>query len=156
MKVGEVMSRGVETVDIGASVAEAAKVMKLFNVGIVPVMAGSRVVGVVTDRDLAIRVLADPAGARWTPVVRAMSDPYVSIGEDRELEDAIDMMSVEGVSRLVVLDLEGKPAGILSVSDIAIQSPSDRIFDLHRALGARYRDRHVQSAAHQHSHRRPD
>ncbi|MFI5387776.1 MAG: CBS domain-containing protein, partial [Fimbriimonadales bacterium] len=96
------MTRGVEGIDISASANDAAQKMKRLNVGALPVFEHGRVAGIVTDRDLVTRILADPSGARWTPITKAMSDRTVSVGEESDLEDAIKLMASEGVSRLLV------------------------------------------------------
>ncbi|HTQ10554.1 MAG TPA: CBS domain-containing protein [Fimbriimonadaceae bacterium] len=147
MKVADVMTSGIETVDIGASASDAAKVMKLFHVGIVPVMVGERVAGVVTDRDLAVRILADAAGARWTPVVQAMSERYFSVPVDGELDEAIQLMSREGVSRLIVEGRNGRPVGVISVDDVSTKGSPEQALDLCRAIGTRRRDRGAKGAA---------
>lgn len=148
MKVIDLMTRGIETIGGDASATEAAKRMKFLNVGILPVMDGDRVVGVVTDRDLTIRILADPAGARWTPVIEAATRRFVSIGDDAEVDQAIDLMCTEGISRVIVVDASGQPVGVLSAGDIAAQCSSDRVCELHRVLGIKYRERHARSLSH--------
>lgn len=148
MKVSEVMTREIEWVDATATAADAARIMRSLNVGILPVMDHGRVIGIVTDRDLAVRVLADPTGARWTPILRAMSERCIVIGENQDLEEAIQLMCREGVSRLIAQDKDGNPVGVLSVADVAVHAASDKVAELYRVLGAKYRERHVRRAAH--------
>ncbi len=148
MKVSDVMTHGIETISGEASAADAAKRMKFLNVGILPVLDGDRIIGVVTDRDLTIRILADPAGARWTPVVEAATRRFVGISDDVDVDQAIDVMCAEGISRLIVVDSSGRPVGVLSAGDIAAQTSSERVAELHRILGMKYRERHARSHAH--------
>ena len=144
MRVGNVMTREIEGIDISASATEAAQKMKLLGVGVLPVFDNGRVAGVVTDRDLVVRVLADPGGARWTPIVRAMTEHTVTIGPDADMDSAIKLMSDKGVSRLMVEDSNGTLVGILSIADIEAEGLSDWATELHRTLGAKYRERHMR------------
>ena len=118
MQVADVMTRDVEVVPPDATIQEAAVKMKALDVGILPVHDGRRVVGVVTDRDLAVRGAAegrDPSSA----VREVMSPEVLFCFEDQDIEDAGALMEDRQVRRLVVLGRDQRLTGILSLGDLA-------------------------------------
>lgn len=116
----DIMRRPVETVRRGESVQAAAQKMRDFRVGFLPVCGdGDRVVGVVTDRDMAIRVCATGESPATTPVEAIMSTDLVTCSADAEVEQAEALMAQNRKSRVLVLSSGGDPAGVISLSDIA-------------------------------------
>ena len=119
MKVSEVMTAQVVTANPETSVTEVAKTMARIETGVVPVVVDGKVVGVVTDRDIVLRVVAE-GGSLSQPVSDIMSLSIETCREDDNLADAAAAMASHQVRRLVVLSESGRLAGILSLGDIAV------------------------------------
>ena len=122
MKIATLCTRRVVTVDAKASLAQAAALMREHHVGALVVTAqsaeGLTVVGLVTDRDLVLDVLArglDPAGSRIGALTSAT---VASVAEDDDASTAIATMQRAGVRRLLVTDADGRLAGIVSIDDL--------------------------------------
>lgn len=123
--------RDDETVD------RCAQLMRDVGIGFVPIVdAESKVVGVVTDRDLAVRVLADSKPAA-TRVGEVMSTEIVSCNSDEYLDVAEQRMVNAAVSRIVVLAAYGRLEGVISLSDIARVEYGDRATRVLRQIAAR-------------------
>lgn len=122
-KVKEFMTRDVVTVEGSAEVAEVARLMRDHDIGVVPVMSGGQMMGVVTDRDLVIRVLAD--GRTSGAVKDVVSGTPICLAPDDDEDDAQKLMSKHDVRRLPVVD-GGKVVGMVSVGDIAVRA-SDKV-----------------------------
>lgn len=124
MQVGSVCTREVITVDAQSSIAQAAALMREHHVGALVVTqhasANVQVCGVVTDRDLVTRVLADPTTDLRGPISPWAQSPLVVLLEDDGLEEAVEAMKQHGVRRLLVKDLNGRLAGILSFDDLIL------------------------------------
>jgi CBS domain-containing protein len=118
VKVSEAMTAQVATATPQTTIAEVARTMAQIESGAVPVMEDGRVVGLITDRDIVIRVVAK-GGSVDGPVSEVMSDDVESCSEDDSVADAAAKMGNHQIRRLVVLDAQGKLAGILSLGDIA-------------------------------------
>jgi CBS domain-containing protein len=119
MKVSEAMTAQVVTATPQTTITEVARQMAKIESGAVPVMADGKVVGIVTDRDIVIRVVAK-GGSLDGPVSEMMSDDVQSCQEEDNLADAAAKMGAQQIRRLVVLDDAGKLTGILSLGDIAV------------------------------------
>jgi CBS domain-containing protein len=120
-KVSEVMSTDVQTISPDDTIEEAAQEMRDGDFGLVPVVEDEQLVGVVTDRDIAIRAVAegkDPS----TPVGEVMSEGVVWVNEDDSVEDAARIMSEHQIRRLPVVDSEQHLVGIVSLGDFAVDS----------------------------------
>ena len=118
MKVREAMTAQVATATPATTIAEVARTMARIESGAVPVMDDGKVVGLITDRDIVIRVVAK-GGALDGPVSEVMSDGIESCNEDDNVADAAARMGAHQIRRLVVLNDKGGLAGILSLGDIA-------------------------------------
>ena len=118
--VSDVMTRNPETVEAGEPVAEAARRMRDADIGDVLVLDNGRVVGILTDRDIAIRVVAEGKDST-TPVREACSaGDLQTVGPDTSLQQAVQLMRSNAVRRLPVVEND-RPVGILSLGDIAIE-----------------------------------
>jgi CBS domain-containing protein len=118
-KVGDIMTREVRSVAPETFVAEAARAMATFDIGSLPVCEGGRVVGILTDRDVAVRVVArglDPAGVK---VKEIMTRDPLACSPDDALADAEQMMADAQIRRLPVVGADGKLVGYLSTAKIA-------------------------------------
>jgi CBS domain-containing protein len=117
MKISEVMTTDVETIGADQTAREAASFMLRADAGSIPVCEGDRVVGMITDRDIAVRGVAEGRGPD-TPVSELMSDGIICAREDEDVETVARRMSDEQVRRLPVLDAEDKLCGIVSLGDL--------------------------------------
>jgi CBS domain-containing protein len=117
MKISEVMTTDVETISADQTAREAASFMLRADAGSIPVCEGDRVVGMITDRDIAVRGVAEGRGPD-TPVSELMSDGIICAREDEDVETVARRMSDEQVRRLPVLDAEDKLCGIVSLGDL--------------------------------------
>jgi CBS domain-containing protein len=120
MKVRDMMTKETLSVSPQTPVIEAAGLMRLHDIGVVPVLDGSRIVGMLTDRDIVLQVVADGDDPRTTPVSEAMSMGSISVFEDQEVEEATALMRKYKIRRLPVLNRQSKWVGILSIGDIAV------------------------------------
>jgi CBS domain-containing protein len=119
MKVSEVMTLEVVTVTPSATLQEAAKLMASMDVGVLPVVANGSLNGIVTDRDIAIRAVAE--GKDWvvTRVRDIMSTEVTHAFGHDEVDDVAETMADLQVRRLPVVDPSGCVIGIISLADIA-------------------------------------
>ena len=122
--VNEVMTADPRTVDAGDTLAEAARVMREADVGPVLVAQEGRVTGILTDRDIVVRAVADGRDPQSTTVREAYSSDLVSLTPDQDLDDAVRLMREHDVRRAPVVQ-DGRPAGILSLGDLAVERDSD-------------------------------
>lgn len=116
--VKEVMTPRPTSIASDATVVEAARRMVTEDVGSLPVLRGEKVVGMVTDRDLVIHVLAKDLDPHLVPVSEVCSENPVTIGPDDELDAALQRMAKDRVRRLPVID-SGRLVGILAQADVA-------------------------------------
>jgi CBS domain-containing protein len=119
MKVSDAMTSQVSTAAPTDTVRKVAQVMAHVETGAVPIVENGKVVGLVTDRDIVLRVVAEGRSFD-SPISEAMSEGDVqSVLEDDVLADATAKMASHQIRRLVVLDGSGKLTGILSLGDVA-------------------------------------
>jgi CBS domain-containing protein len=123
--IRDAMTSNPTTVQPSATVQEAAQAMKSEDVGSVPIVEGERLVGVVTDRDLAIRVLAAGKSAD-TPLSEIASKDIVTVDPQQSLEEAARLMAEHQVRRLPVCEEDGRLVGMLAQADVA-QSGHDTL-----------------------------
>ena len=118
MKISEVMTTEVERVSADQTAREAASFMLRSDAGSIPVCEGERVIGMITDRDIAVRGVAEGRGPD-TPVSELMSDGIICAHEDDDVDAVAQRMSEEQVRRMPVLDAEERLVGIVSLGDLA-------------------------------------
>lgn len=124
MLVREVMNPSVEYVAPSAAVTTAAKIMRERDIGVLPVVDEHKVIGMITDRDLTIRVLADRLSPD-TIVEDVMTSELISCSPEDTVQAAADLMAERQVHRLIVLDEKDRtPCGILSLADFALTEDS--------------------------------
>ncbi len=116
LTIADVMTKSVISVDATLTVNEAAKMMEDTKVGAVIVMENNTPIGIVTDRDFAIKIVAH-AYQITTPVKQIMSSPLFSISSDESVRTAADLMYQRGIRKLPVIDDE-KVIGIITTTDI--------------------------------------
>jgi CBS domain-containing protein len=120
--VRELMTSDVEVVDAEATLQTAAERMKHRDVGFLPVVQSDRLVGLLTDRDLTTRAMASGLDPNRTHVSDIMTPRIWWIYEDQPVEDAGFLMQDKKVRRLIVLNREQQPIGVLSLGDIAVHA----------------------------------
>ena len=119
MKVSDAMTSQVSTAAPTDTVRKVAQVMAHVETGAVPIVENGKVIGLVTDRDIVLRVVAEGRSFD-SPISEAMSEGEVqSVREDDILADATAKMASHQIRRLIVLDEAGKLTGILSLGDVA-------------------------------------
>lgn len=130
MKISEVMTTDVQTVTADQTAREAAGFMLRAEAGSIPVTEGNKVIGMITDRDIAVRGVAEGRGPD-TPVRELMTDHIICARRDDDVDDVARRMSDEQVRRLPVLDDDGQLCGIVSLGDLARESRGE---EAHAAL----------------------
>ena len=123
MKVSEVMSRDVQTVRPDQSAREAASFMLQADAGAIPVLEGDRLIGMITDRDIAVRGVAEGHGPD-TPVRELMTNDIVAARMEDDTDEVAVRMSEAQVRRLPVIDEQQKLCGIVSLSDLTQKADS--------------------------------
>jgi CBS domain-containing protein len=125
-KIKELMTVKPRTVKQGDSIVDAAKLMKGEDTGVAPIVDGDRLVGVVTDRDIAIRVVAEGRDPQSTKVEDVASQNLVTIDPQQDLDEALRLMAQHQVRRLPVVEEDGKLVGIIAQADVARHADSER------------------------------
>ncbi|HZH07423.1 MAG TPA: CBS domain-containing protein [Lautropia sp.] len=124
-QIADVMTRGVRSMAPSDSVQSAAQAMDELNVGAVPVCDGDKLVGMVTDRDIAVRCVAAGLPGDGTQLEQVLSANVRFCREDQSVEEAVEMMQAAGVRRLPVVDSDQKLVGIVSLGDIAVKGSEE-------------------------------
>jgi CBS domain-containing protein len=119
MKISEIMTSDPELIDPNASIREAAQRMKDEDIGALPVGENDRLIGMVTDRDIAMRGVAEDRLPSSTSVRDVMSEKIFYCFEDQDVEDAARCMAENQVRRLPILNRDKRLTGIVSLADIA-------------------------------------
>jgi len=125
-QIKEVMTSNPRTVTADSTVAEAARLMRDEDAGIVPIIEGERLVGVVTDRDIAIKVAAEGKDPQSTKVTEIAASDLVTIDPQQDLDEALRLMAQHQVRRLPVVEEDGKLVGILAQADVARHADAER------------------------------
>jgi CBS domain-containing protein len=118
MQVSSIMSKDVHTIDPAASVQDAAVLMRSFNIGSLPVCRGSNLMGIITDRDITVRITAAGLSPAQTTVGDAMSTNVKVCSDTDEVGEGARIMEELQVRRLPVVN-EGNLVGIISLADLA-------------------------------------
>ena len=126
MLVAEVMTRNVEMIAPDASLQQAAQKMEELDVGVLPVCDGHRLLGVITDRDIAVRGVSTGASPTQTLVQDCMSTEPAWCYEDDPIDTALDEMEAGRIRRLMVLDHDERLVGVLALGDVAVKGQADR------------------------------
>jgi CBS domain-containing protein len=155
MQCKEIMSQNVQWILPRETVATAAKLMAFNNLGLLPVCsADGKPVGVITDRDLALRVIGKDRLAAQTVVEDVMSASLKSVAEDCPVDRLGEIMAEASVSRLLVLDEGGYLAGVVSVADLLVHAPGKNALEAARGILAR--EMSDRSVGHPHRASKPN
>jgi CBS domain-containing protein len=117
--IREVMTANPCTIDAHKPVAYAAQMMRDENVGLAPIVEGNRLVGTLTDRDIAIRVVAEGKDPQSTRVSDVASRTLVTVDPDQSLDEALRLMASHQVRRLPVVEEDGVVVGVVAQADVA-------------------------------------
>jgi CBS domain-containing protein len=120
MKLNEIMTREVEVVHPDDSLQTAAQKMRYRDVGFLPVCDGDRLVGVLTDRDIALRATAEGVNPKTSLSKEWITNPIVYCFDDQDVEEAAQLMREHQIRRLVILNRDNKRlVGVVSLGDLA-------------------------------------
>ncbi len=119
MHVTQVMHRNVQTICPDATVRDAAVLMKTHNVGLLPVLEEGEATGVLTDRDITVRLVAEDRSPTETRVRDIMTEPIDTVSDYQDVEDVTEMMRRKKLHRVLVLDRDNYVVGVVSLSDLA-------------------------------------
>src|SRR3989304_1054194 len=122
LKVGDIMVREVITIDENASVKEATDIMNQFEIGSIIATRKGKAVGIITERDLLKRIVAEGKSAKKTRVKTIMSSPLIVITPNTDLEEAARLMFEKKIKKLPVVD-QNRLVGLVSLTDIARSQP---------------------------------
>ena len=120
-KLKDLMSRDVQMISPDGTIKDAAQQMRKGNFGMMPVGEADRVIGTISDRDIAIRAVAEGKDSS-TKVREIMSGGLVWAYEDDSVDDAATLMSEHKIRRLPVMNAEKRLVGIVALGDVAVQS----------------------------------
>ncbi|CAL9347027.1 Hypoxic response protein 1 [Streptomyces sp. enrichment culture] len=112
----------------GTAVQQVATVMRDENIGAVLVLEGGRLRGLVTDRDLTVRILADGGDVTGRTVGEACSGDLVAVAPDDDVDRAVHLMRSKELRRLPVVD-DGRPVGIVALSDLVVERDPDSVLE---------------------------
>jgi len=127
MQVKEIMTSNAETISSDVNLIEAAQKMKMLEVGALPIWETDELVGMITDRDITVRAIAEGKDPSNTHVSEIMTREVLCCFEDDDIHEAAEMMEEKSIHRLVVLSSEGDVAGFVSLADFAVKSRDERL-----------------------------
>jgi CBS domain-containing protein len=123
--IREVMTSNPCSIDADKSVAYAATMMKEEDVGFAPIVEGDRLVGTVTDRDIAVKVVAEGRDPESTKVREIASTDLVAVDPQQDLDEALRLMARNKVRRLPVVEEDGKLVGVVAQADVAQEASAE-------------------------------
>jgi len=127
MQVREIMTPDVEVVHPDATLKEAAEKMSRLDIGPLPVCDGERLVGMLTDRDITIRVTAQGCDPNTTKVREAMTSEVVYCFEDQNVQTAAQMMEMRQIRRVPILNRDKRLVGIVSLGDLSVETQNQQL-----------------------------
>ena len=134
MKISEAMHAPAEWVPAGTPIQEVAERMEKDDLGAVPVGKNDKLIGMVTDRDIAIRVIARKRDPNKTTAEEVMTPGIVYCTTQETVEDAIHLMDQKKIRRLPVLDSNKRLVGMLSLGDVAHSAGLQLVGEMTRAV----------------------
>ena len=129
-EVKDAMTSNPCTIDADQTVAYAARMMRDEDVGLAPVVEGQRLVGTLTDRDIAVRVVAEGKDPQVVKVREVASTDLVTVDPQQDLDEALRLMADHQVRRLPVVENEGRVVGVLAQADIAEEAKPKKVGEL--------------------------
>jgi CBS domain-containing protein len=132
--VRDAMTGDPRSIGASASVVEAARLMREKHIGSLPVTDEEKLVGMITDRDITTRVVAEAADLQTLSVEDVYSRDLISVGPDKDLEEALRLMARHQVRRLPVVEDDGSLVGIVAQADIALRENEKKTGELVEAI----------------------
>jgi CBS domain-containing protein len=117
-KINETMTANPCTIDASKPVSYAAKMMRDENVGFAPIVDGDRLIGTLTDRDIAVKVVAEGLDPNTTPVREVATNDLITVEPEDDLDDAMQLMARHQVRRVAVVE-GGRLVGVVAQADVA-------------------------------------
>jgi CBS domain-containing protein len=117
--IRDAMTSNPCSIDADKSVAYAAKMMRDEDVGYAPIVEGKRLVGAITDRDIAVKVVAEGKDPQTATVREIASTDLVTVGPEQDVAEALRLMAQNQVRRLPVVEQDGQLVGVLAQADVA-------------------------------------
>ena len=131
--VRDAMTEDPRSIDASASVVEAAQLMREQHIGSLPITDDDQLVGMITDRDITTRVVAEAADPQMTSVGEVYSRDLISVEPDKDLAEALQLMARHQVRRLPVVE-DGRLVGIVAQADIALRENETKTGELVEAI----------------------
>ena len=128
--IRDVMTANPSSLGSSSNAIEAARLMRDEDAGIIPIVEGDKLIGTVTDRDIAIRVVAEGKDPETTTVGEIASRELVTIDPQQDLDEALRLMARHQVRRLPVVEEDGKLVGIVAQKDIAQHATDEQTGDV--------------------------
>ena len=119
LKIREIMSRDVRTISSDATIKDAANIMNTMDIGSVPVLEDNKLVGIITDRDIVLRSVAQGQDSNQK-ISNVMTRDIETVCSDTEVHEAADIMSKKQIRRLPVVDGDSL-VGIIAIGDLAVE-----------------------------------
>ena len=130
LKVHEVMTDRPRCVTPETPVTEAAQLMKSDDIGSLPILDGEQLAGMVTDRDIVVRAIAEGKDPRGMPVREVASRELVTVHADDDLSTALKLMAAQQVRRLPVVDDDNRLVGIVAQADVAVEAKEKAVGEM--------------------------
>jgi CBS domain-containing protein len=124
--IRDLMTENPCAINVDKSVAYAAKMMRDEDVGLAPIVEGDKLVGTLTDRDIAIRVVAEGKDPDQTTVREVASTNLVTIDPQQDLDEALRLMAKHQVRRLPVVEEDGRLVGVVAQADVAREGDAEK------------------------------
>ncbi len=127
MQVKEIMTCSVKTINSDANLVKAAQKMRSLEVGALPVWENDELIGMITDRDITIRAVAEEKSLSSTNVKEIMTSDVCCCFEDDDIQEAARLMEENSIHRLLVVNSDNEPVGFVSLSDLAVKSRDEHL-----------------------------
>ncbi len=128
--IRDLMTSNPCSIDADKPVAYAAKMMRDEDVGLAPIVEGQKLIGTLTDRDIAIRVVAEGKDPESTTVREVATTRLVTVDPEQDLDEALRLMAQNQVRRLPVVEEDGRLAGVVAQADVAKHASDEKTGDL--------------------------
>lgn len=138
MKVKDVMHKGAASVAPEATIRECAQQMKTLDIGVLPVRSNGSILGIITDRDIAVRGVAEGVDLAKIATKSLMTKQTFTCSADDDLDDAIKVMKMKKVRRLPVANSKGELVGMLSLGDLCAAASDETLHSVVKAVAAHH------------------
>ncbi|MGE0410146.1 MAG: CBS domain-containing protein [Amphiplicatus sp.] len=138
MKVKQAMHKGIESREPSTPIAQLAKLMKTEDIGAVPITENGKFVGMVTDRDIAVRAVADGRDISKVIARDVMSSGLTCCNEDEDVDEAVRVMEKKKIRRLPVTNAQKQLVGMLSLGDVSHSAKQNVSGELVKAVSAHH------------------